>query len=244
MTNPARLLSFLFALSSLSIRIFSFLLPSTAGASQFVRRSSLGAQKFDASNFISVSVLKPLGLSLEEVEENGKRGVVVEDVNDGNAKLCGKIYKGLFLVSANGRSMKNEDFETVLDTLRNCPESEPVELVFIDPRNIFRGPALLTVNMPSGKVAQIKSIKGQPMREVLMSAKINVHGDRANLTNCGGGGQCGTCAVLIEDADDWDSRAELEGLRLKKYPSNARLSCRVNIEGDCTVTISPSKLNL
>ena len=77
-------------------------------------KSSLLAQKYDPATFIQVSLLKPLGLSLEEVVENGRSGVVIEEVGDGNAKTCGKLYKGLFLVSANGKDLKYEDFVPLL----------------------------------------------------------------------------------------------------------------------------------
>ena len=205
------------------------------------RDSYLLAQKFDPATFIEVSLLKPLGLSLEEVVENGSSGVVIEEVGDGNAKLCGKLYKGLFLISANGKDLKYEDFDTVLDTLKSCAEAEPINLQFVDPRNVYRGPAVLTIETPDGKTIKLNCLKGQPMRDVLMGAKVEVYGDRAKLTNCGGGGQCGTCAVLVEDAEDWEVRSEFDGLRLKKYPPSARLSCNTAIEGDCTVIISPAK---
>lgn len=210
-------------------------------ASSTAPESQLFAQKFDPSDFITVSILKPMGLSLEEVVQNGNRGVLVDGISSGSAKLDGRIYKGLLLLSANGRNLKNESFDSVLEALGNLPSTDPIELVFIDPRKVFRGPALITVEMPGGNRRQIASLKGQKMRDVLMSANINVHGDKAKLTNCGGGGQCGTCAVLINDSEDWEPRVEREALRLGKYASNARLSCCTSIEGDCTVTISPSK---
>jgi S1-C subfamily serine protease len=86
-----------------------------------------------------------MGLSLEEVEQNGNRVVMVDEVNSGSAKLNGKIYKGLLLLSANGRNLRNESFDSVLAALASCPATDPVELVFIDPRNVFRGPAFITV---------------------------------------------------------------------------------------------------
>jgi hypothetical protein len=56
------------------------------------------AKKFDPEDFIKVSISKPLGLDLEEVEENAARGVTVSAVNQGNAKANGKVYKGTILV--------------------------------------------------------------------------------------------------------------------------------------------------
>ena len=45
------------------------------------------ALKFDPSKFIKVKVKKPLGISLEEVEENTNRGVMVTEVKkDSNSR--------------------------------------------------------------------------------------------------------------------------------------------------------------
>jgi hypothetical protein len=52
------------------------------------------AKKFDPEDFLKVSISKPLGLDLEEVEENAARGVTIAAVNEGNAKANGKVYKG------------------------------------------------------------------------------------------------------------------------------------------------------
>jgi ferredoxin len=224
--------------------VFVFHLSRRVQTSFISTGHQLSAQKFDPSDFIHVSLLKPMGLSLEEVEQNGNRGVMVDEINSGSAKLSGKIYKGLLLLSANGRNLKNESFDSVLTALASFPSTDPVELVFIDPRKVFRGPALITVQLQGGDRRQITSLKGQMMRDVLMSVNVNVHGDRAKLTNCGGGGQCGTCAVLVDENQDWEPRVEREALRLGKYASNARLSCCTSIEGDCTVTISPTKINV
>lgn len=238
--SMARVLCLLFA--NLIVCSRSFKLVGLTIASSLRRQTHLQAQKYDPSTFVQVSLLKPLGISLEEVEENGKKGVVIEEIGDGNAKLNGKLYKGLFLVSVNGVDLKYEDFDTILDALRSSPESEAVNLEFVDLRNVYRGPAVLDVEMPNGKTIKINCLKGQPMLDVLMGANVGVYGDRAKLTNCGGGGQCGTCAILVEDAEDWEERPTYEGLRLKKYPRSARLSCNTVIEGDCTVVISPAKI--
>jgi hypothetical protein len=62
-----------------------------------------------------------------------------EKTKIGSAKESGKIYKGLFLVSADQQDLKYKDFESILDILRNSPEDEPVDLVFVDLRNVYRG---------------------------------------------------------------------------------------------------------
>lgn len=34
------------------------------------------------------------------------------------------------------------------------------------------------------------------------------------MTNCNGGGQCGTCVVQMDDAEGWDERSEWEANKL------------------------------
>lgn len=53
------------------------------------------ALKFDPETFISVSLVKPFGLTLEEVEENGKQGVLVDEVKDGIDTLLIQYYNRL-----------------------------------------------------------------------------------------------------------------------------------------------------
>jgi ferredoxin len=148
---------------------------------------------------------------------------------------------GLFLVSINGKDVKTKDFDSILDTIRAAPENKPLELVFVDPRDVFKGPAFIDVKTPDGKVVKVKSLKGQRLLNCMRDNKIEVYPNANRFTNCGGAGQCGTCAVLVTNNEDWDERPEFEALRLKKYPASARLSCNTVIEGDCTVTIQPPK---
>jgi ferredoxin len=205
------------------------------------KNTVLFLQKFDEANFIRVSLMKPLGVQLEEVKEGGSLGVTIEAVNEGSAKASGKIKSGLFLISANGKDLKFQDFDTILDTLGDSPEGQPIDLVFIDPRDVYNGPATLTVKTGDGNSVQINTRKGENLRKTLLDNKIDIYGSKAKFTNCGGGASCGTCAVLINDALDWEPRADFERARLKKYSSAGRLSCNVFIEGDCTVIVQPPK---
>ena len=205
------------------------------------KNTVLFLQKFDEANFIRVSLMKPLGVQLEEVKEGGSLGVTIEAVNEGSAKASGKVKSGLFLISANGKDLKFQDFDTILDTLGDSPEGQPIDLVFIDPRDVYNGPATLTVKTGDGNSIQINTRKGENLRKTLLDNKIDIYGSKAKFTNCGGGASCGTCAVLINDALDWEPRADFERARLKKYCSAGRLSCNVFIEGDCTVIVQPPK---
>lgn len=204
--------------------------------------SRLYDKKFDPQYFIPVSLQKPLGLSLMEAEKGGKSGVFVESVNEGgSAKECDAIRKGLFLMDINGVDVKYEDFDTIMDLLIDAPAGKPLELNFVDPNNIMKGPATLTVTTLDKQTVQIKAVKGQILRTVLMDNKIDVYKGKGKIGNCGGGGSCGFCVVSVTDNEYWET-PDYERMRLKKYDSSARLSCGTIIEGDCNVEIQPEKV--
>ena len=208
----------------------------------FRRNTELYEQKFDPKNFVRVSLMKPLGVQLEEVKEGGSLGVTIEAVNEGSAKASGKVKKGLYLISANGQDLKFQNFDTILDVLGGSPEGQPIELVFIDPKDVYNGPVTITVKTFDGNSMTINSTKGSNLRKVLLDNKIDIYSAKAKFTNCGGSASCGTCAVLLNDVLDWDPRADFESSKLKKYSANGRLSCNVFLEGDCTVIVQPPKI--
>jgi ferredoxin len=55
------------------------------------------------------------------------------------------------------------------------------------------------------------------------------------LANCHGNGLCGTDRVMVSPATAVNPRTVAERIHLRKKP-NLRLSCQVEIHGDCTVT--------
>lgn len=199
------------------------------------------AKKYDPASFIAVEIKKPLGISLEEVSANEKKGVYVFEVGEGNAKQTNKVTKGLLLLSANGQDVKNKDFDEVMDVLSSSP-GDSINLVFADPRSVYKGPATVTVTMPSGERKVINTLKGTLLRPLLLDSGVDLYPGSAKLTNCGGGGSCGTCVVSVLDNEDWEQRPDFEAKRLKKYDATARLSCNTVIEGDATVVISPPKI--
>lgn len=138
--------------------------------------------------------------------------------------------------------MKNKLFDDIMDTIVGKPEGQPITMSFIDFKNVYKGPATaVSVRMPDGKSIKISCLKGQQLREVLQGSGIEVYSGKSKLTNCGGGGVCGTCAVGVI-AEDWEERPQFEALRLKKFDANCRLSCNTMIEGDCEVIMSPQKI--
>lgn len=213
-------------------------------AKKNVYSTRLQALKFDPNKFISITVPRPLGISLEEVEENAARGVVITEVQkDGNAMTTGKVRKGLFLVEANNIDVKYKTFDAIMDIFSATPEGENVNLTFIDPRDVFNGPAEIVVKQQDGKAPlTIKALKGQNLRKILLEANVPIYGDRAKFTNCGGGMSCGTCVVEVFDNPDWERRPDMETRKLsKKFSDSARLSCNTIIEGDCTIQVQPPR---
>jgi len=200
--------------------------------------------KFDPATYISASVARPLGLSLEEVEENAPRGVTVTEVaKDGNSKASGQIRAGLFLVKVNSQDVRYKTFDAIMDLFGATPPGQNVDLVFVDPKDVYKGKAEVVVKTPSGPPLTIQCLKGQNLRRVLLDANLPLYSDRAKFTNCGGGLSCGTCVVDVVDNADWEERQDVESRRLaKKYAPTTRLSCNTIIEGDCTVTVQPQKL--
>jgi ferredoxin len=225
----------------LSIYISSYISYYIPKITSKSRIPSLCALKYDPAAFVRVAVTKPLGISLQEVEENRDGGVFVEEIDDGTVKKTQKVKKGDYLVEVNGIDVRRMNFDQVIDILVSIPESQPIDMVFIEAKNIFKGAAVLNVKTATG-TKSIKSLKGLNLRRVLLDNGVDVYGVKGKLTNCGGGGSCGTCAVRVTDNDYWEQRPDFEALRLKKYDANARLSCNTIIEGDCTVEIEPPKV--
>lgn len=204
--------------------------------------SKLSATKFNPDDIITIQVKKPLGLGLIENEENKKSGVCVDELDDGSVKSSGKISKGMYLLKVNQNDVRYEDFDTILDILVGIPESQTISMEFIDPRKVFRGPAKLIVkNLEQKTTTTIESLKGLNLRSVLLGSNIDLYENKAKLTNCAGGGTCGTCAVEICDNEFWEARPDFEARKLKRYSDKARLACNTVIEGDCTVIIKPQK---
>lgn len=197
------------------------------------------APKFDPALMVNVKVRKPLGISLVENEEGQKNGVCIEEIDEGSVKASGLVTPGMYLLKVNGKDVRYEDFDTILDMIIALPEKTDIEMQLIDSAKVFRGTATLKIVEPSGKVSTLPTAKGMNLRSVLMASNIDVYDVRGKVTNCGGGGSCGTCGVEILDNEGWEPRPDFEGRRLKRYSDKARLSCNTVVEGDCTVIVKP-----
>jgi len=198
------------------------------------------ALKYDYSNFVNISIPRPFGLELEEIGKS--KGVYVSALSDSaKAKTAGVLYPGLMLLSAGGVDLKNSDFDAVMDVLSNLPMDKNIDLVFVDMQSVSRGPAVLSIKTEAGQKIIAKCLKGQVLRDVLLGVGVEIYDVKGKLTNCGGGGSCGTCVVDVKAAD-WEPRPDFEAKRLKKYSETARLSCNTVVEGDAEIIIRPPKI--
>lgn len=79
---------------------------------------------------------------------------------------------------------------------------------------------------------------GESLRYIALDHDIPIYCGFLNATklvNCHGNGICGTDRVQITPSSAVNPRTAAERIHLRKKP-NLRLSCQVEIHGDCTIT--------
>lgn len=78
------------------------------------------------------------------------------------------------------------------------------------------------------------------LRKALLDNKVDLYTLGGKLRNCGGGGQCGTCIIAIEDGVySTNGRTPKEEFLLEGKPGDFRLACRTLISGDVTIRTKP-----
>lgn len=73
---------------------------------------------------------------------------------------------------------------------------------------------------------------GDILRDVMLDAEppVDLYTTWGKVITCGGGGQCGTCAVeVLEGSNLLDPRNDTEQKKLKKKPDSFRLACQLNV---------------
>lgn len=200
---------------------------------------------------LSVSWEKPLGMILEEVEEGANKGAyVLELAEEGSAAEAPEKDQiiGCKVATVMGQDVTSVAFDEVMDQLINA--ASPVELEFIiqeeaatdkdgdgdDTVDFEVGtPVTVTVQVEGQPDKAIEAKVGDNLRTTLQQNNVEVYrGLKAKLGNCGGGGQCGFCAVEFVDSEGWQPRSDYEDKKIKNKP-NARLSCLNNIQGPVTI---------
>ena len=218
-----------------------------------------------AANIVQVSLEKPLGLILEEVEEGLPSGVYVKELAEGGSAstLDGVDLVGLVVSKVNGDDMTIKSFDDVMETLIDSPS--PVALEFtsmnkgggrgegeaaaagtagegddgIADYDVGTEVTIKVVDDSGAETASIQAKVGDNLRQILLENNVEVYkGLKQKLGNCGGGGQCGFCVADFVETDGWVERSDYEAQKLKNnQPTTARLTCLNNIQGPATIRI-------
>ena len=244
----------------------SFVISSISSPSQSLHCSSIitttQLSVIKPNDVITLSLNKPLGLVLEESDDGV--GVVVASITDsGSAYLYPQkdTLVGSWVVNVMGKDVYNSNFDTVMETIINAEPT--VEIAFAlsrvidddddevyssgdDSSTTYEVGTIVAIQVQqpaTGKPDIILNAKvGDNLRKTLLSnPNIELYrGLKKKLGNCGGGGQCGFCAVeFIDDSGDakvWGTRSEYEAKKIGKNGSETqRLACMNNIVGPATI---------
>ena len=120
---------------------------------------------------------------------------------------------------------------------------------------LFLLPCRDLLSMP--KVTFVKEKKeievpaGSNLRLEALKAGVSVYPPLNYYLNCMGMGLCGTCRVLVKKGmDNLNSKTLMERVNLNAHPltmlavigneNEMRLSCQVQVNGDCTIETKPA----
>ncbi|MCV3213945.1 (2Fe-2S)-binding protein [Plectonema radiosum NIES-515] len=87
---------------------------------------------------------------------------------------------------------------------------------------------------------EVIAADGANLRLKAMQNNIDIYKFIGKMTNCGGGGNCGTCIVeIVEGMENLSQRTDTEKRILKKKPENYRLACQTVVNGAVSVVTKP-----
>lgn len=202
------------------------------------------SESVDAS-LLSISLEKPLGMILEEIEEGAAMGVKVKELAESGSAFkseYGDQLVGLKVARVMQEDVTSLSFDSVMEKIIEAPS--PLSIDF-DIENIpksepqFDVGACVIINViQEGKPdLAIEAKVGDNLRRVLLDNDVEVYrGLKKKVGNCGGAGQCTFCAVDFCDSEGWDARSDYEESKIGKWPK-ARLACMNNIQGPATIRV-------
>jgi len=204
---------------------------------------------------VSLTLEKPLGLLLEELEENAPKGVKIQALSESGSAFASSLKN--YLVGCKILKVMEEDvsclpFDDVMEKLVNAPSIVVIEvdlpadvdtdaLLDIDNRSplpLEIGTTVPITVIQEGKGTVTFDVQvGDNLRLALLQNNVELYrGLKKKLGNCGGAGQCTFCAVDMVDSQGWEPRSDYENQKISKWP-NARLACLTNIQGPCTIRV-------
>lgn len=221
-----------------------------------------------STNTLSLQLQKPLGLILEEADDTNPTscGVIVTQVNEGGSAYASPSAEKLTnakIVKVMETDVSAMSFDDVMDVIIGAPESLSVEFALADGVVVETTAAVaegeteesttpvveeyevgttvtIQVEQPDKPSITLQAKVGDNLRKTLLENKdIELYrGLKKKLGNCGGGGQCGFCAVELTDDSEsgvWGERSEYEDGRIGKKGPGQRLACMNNVLGPATV---------
>lgn len=226
--------------------LLSLIFPIVGAFSPFVQtRRPISTALFSAAadtSTLSVSLEKPLGIILEEVEEGAANGVFVKELADTGSAYASE-YKdqlvGLKLARVMEDDVTSLTFDAVMEKIIDAPSPLTIELE-MEPEPMFEIGTPVTVNViQEGEPDKaIEAKVGDNLRQTLLDNNVEVYrGLKKKLGNCGGGGQCTYCAVDFVESEGWEPRSKYEDTKLGKKSKTARLACLNNIQGPATIRV-------
>lgn len=219
-------------------------------------QTALNAAASTNTDTLSIKLIKPLGLILEEVTENEANGVKVEEIAD-TGSAYDSPYKdqliGLKIVQVMDQDVSSMVFDDVMDCIINAPEFVSIsfevpssaveesggETAAVEEVSSFDVGTVVTIQVKQEGNADkaIEAKVGDNLRKTLLENNVELYrGLKKKLGNCGGGGQCTFCAVDFVESEGWEQRSEYEEGKIGKYPT-ARLACMNNIQGPATIRV-------
>lgn len=209
--------------------------------------SSSSSSSSSEQGIVSLTLDKPLGLILEEVEEGQPKGVLVQDIAPGGSAFTYKEQLiGARLHKVQGESVTSMMFEAVMETIIAAPASLTIDFITTSSdttteTNIeldIGTPVTITVLQDGTSTKTLAAKVGDNLRTTLLANNVELYrGLKKKLGNCGGAGQCTFCAVKCSDlGEEWAPRSDYEETKIGKF-KNARLACMTNIQGSATIEI-------
>ncbi len=196
-------------------------------------------------------------------------GVIVTQVNEGGSAYASPSADKLTnakITKVMETDVSSMSFDDVMDVIIGAPESLVVEFALAEGVTVESTTATaeteeatptveeyeigttvtITVeqpNNPNKPTIALQAKVGDNLRKTLLANNdIELYrGLKKKLGNCGGGGQCGFCAVELEDDSEsgmvWGERSEYEDGRIgrKVGTEKLRLACMNNVLGPATV---------
>lgn len=189
---------------------------------------------------------------------------MVTQVNEGGSAFDSPSKEQLIQSKINsvmGQDVSTLSFDDVMDVIIGAPSPLEIEFSVVSSAAVADEseaaedddavPAVptydvgaivsITVQQPETNKPDIilEAKVGDNLRKTLLAnSDIEVYrGLKKKLGNCGGGGQCGYCAMeLIDEEGVWGERSDYEAQKIGKNGNEkCRLACMNNIVGPATV---------